>query len=84
VLAALRAERSTIEAGRRAWATGAHTDDGRHIARHSGARHGAGTRHAHAPDPGGPPRLRVLAAARTRRPARHTSDRALARRTAGV
>jgi len=25
VLAALRAERSTIEAGRRAWATGAHT-----------------------------------------------------------
>jgi hypothetical protein len=89
VLAALRAQRSTSEASHRASATQtltdhALTDHGRSIARHADASD-AGTRRAHVPDSGGPPRISVFApAARTRRPTRHARARALTSRTAGA
>ena len=72
VLTALRAQRSTSEANRRA---SAHPDpDGsrqEHCSAALALAPDAGTRRAHAPDSGGPPRISVLAAAaRTRsRPA---------------
>jgi hypothetical protein len=84
VLAALRAQRSTSEASHRASATQTLTDHGGSIARHADASD-AGTRRAHVPDSGGPPRISVFAAAaRTRRPTRHTRARVLTSRTAGA
>ena len=80
VLAALRAQQSTSDASHRATAIRIHTHDGGSIARHAGARIGRGTQRAHAPDPGGPPRIRLFAGARTRRPV----GRTIVRRTAGV
>ena len=81
VLAALRAQRSTSEASHRASATQTLTDHGRSIARHASDASDAGTRRAHVPDSGGPPRISVFApAARTRRPTRPTRARTLATR----
>ena len=85
VLAALRAQRSTGEANESASATQTPTDHGRSIAWHAGARADAGTRRAHVPDSGGPPRISVFAAAaRTRRPTRHVRAGILASRTSGT
>jgi hypothetical protein len=82
VLTALRAQRSTSEANHRASATRTPAGHGRSIARHPGARTAAGTRRAHLPDSGGPPRFGLFAAAaRTRRPTRRLRARSLATRT---
>lgn len=81
---ALRAQRSTSEASRRVSAARSPAARGRSIARRAGARDGARARRANAPGPAGPPRLRVIAAARTRRPTRRTRARILAIRTAGA
>jgi hypothetical protein len=84
VLTALRAQRSTSEAGHSASAARSPTDRGRRTARRAGARDRALTRRAQAPDPAGPPRLRAFAAARTRRSIRHARARILATRAAGA
>jgi hypothetical protein len=85
VLTALRAQHSTSEASYRASATQTPTDHGSSIAPPARARAEAGTRRTHVPDSGGPPRIRVFAAAaRTRMPARHIRAGILASRTAGA
>ena len=76
VLTALRAQRSAGEANHRASVT---------QTRHAGAPTGAGTRRAHAPDSGGPPRISVFAAAaRTQKPTRHLRARILATQTSSA
>ena len=85
VLAALRAQRSTSEPNHRASATQSPTRHRRSTARHTGARADADTRRAHARGPAGLPRISVLAAAaRTRRPIRHTRARLPAGVSAGA
>ena len=80
VLTALRSQRSTIEARRRAPTARTITQLGRSVARRAGA---VGP-HRQVSDQGGPPRIGVFAAAaRTRSPLRHTRGRILASRTAG-
>ena len=84
VLTALRAQRSTSEASHRASASQTAADHGGSIARHADAR-GTGRRRARVPDSGGPPRVSVFAAAaRTRRPIRHTHARLPAGVTTGA
>jgi hypothetical protein len=82
VLIALRAQRSTSEAGHRESAVQTPTDDGRSVARH--ARAGAGARRTHVPDSAGPLHIRAFAATRTRRATRHRRAPVLASRTAGA
>ena len=78
VLTALRAQRSTREASHCAPATQTPADHGGSIARRADASD-AGARSAHGSDSGGPRRISVFAAARTRRPIRPTRARHPAR-----
>jgi hypothetical protein len=82
VLTALRTHPSRSEASHRAGAPRISARDGRSIARHAGARIGAGSRRA--PDSAGPPRPRAFAAARTRMPVGRARERMLARAIAGA
>jgi hypothetical protein len=82
VLTALRTHPSRSDASHRAAAQRIPAHDGRSVARHAGARIGAGSRRA--PDGAGPPRLRAFAAARTRRPVRYARERMLARAITGA
>jgi hypothetical protein len=85
VLTALRVQRSSSEAPRRASVTETTRGHGRSIARHAGGRLDVGTRRKQVPDANGPPRTSVFAAAaRTRRSTRRPRARILASRTAGA